>query len=121
MPTLAWGFHNEDAPRHRRFGHVSAVAVRATDFKETGGQSSSHTQGTGLTCLLYSYPGGSKQEMLVTDPSENSVGRDALTGKEESSATNASYALEGQGDISEGHVHTRAPVYSRLFSAGCPT
>lgn len=52
-----------------------------------------------LTILIYSYPSGSRQEMSATAPDGGKVGMDALTGKGLRSAGNASYAIEGQGDL----------------------
>jgi hypothetical protein len=54
---------------------------------------------TDLTLLLYSYPSVSRQDMSIRDPKGLKVGKNAITGRTFTSAKNATYSLEGQGDL----------------------
>jgi hypothetical protein len=69
---------------------------------------------TDLTLLLYSYPSMSRQDMSVSDPEGLKAGKNAITGRTFTSARNATYSLEGQGDL--GGISTPVVKAIRLLS-----
>ncbi len=79
---------------------VSACAPCLLAQSPVGGQGSIPTPQTKtLAIVVHFYRQNAAQQVLIRDPKGARIGKNALTGRSYHSAGNASYIIEGQGDL----------------------